>query len=150
MRASSRICTHTAGSGHARSCTQIVTVNTPGPLDSLEINWPISPVTVDECQSISPDSLGKPTVNAGSASCFKLRITSQDSNFCKTRGSCEIEREWTVFDSCSGNTFKFIQLIIRDDQSAPTIQGIADITVYASDTSCNNFVIIFKNNVYIS
>ncbi|MBK7881805.1 MAG: DUF11 domain-containing protein [Saprospiraceae bacterium] len=135
-----RIFTATDASGNTRSCTQIVTVNNPDPLDSLEINWPVSPVTVDECQSISPDSLGKPTVNAGSASCFKLRITSQDSNFCKTRGSCEIEREWTVFDSCSGNTFKFIQLIIRDDQNAPTIQGIADITVYASDTSCNNFV----------
>jgi len=135
-----RIFTATDASGNSNSCTQLITINNPDPLDSLEINWPTTPVTVGECASISPDSLGIPSVDTGAATCFKLRITFADSNFCKQRNRCEIDRVWTVFDSCSAQTFNFTQLIIRFDTLSPRILGVRDTTLFASDTACNNFV----------
>ncbi len=127
-------------SGNRDSCTQLITVENTDPIDSADIDWPDSPVMVDECQDISPDSLGRPEPIPGSFSCALLRITYQDTNLCASRGRCEIERNWQVFDSCSNRTFNFTQLIIRNDSVPPTITGVRDTTVFASDTACNNFI----------
>ncbi|HRI01249.1 MAG TPA: SdrD B-like domain-containing protein [Saprospiraceae bacterium] len=134
-----RIFTATDASGNSRSCTQIITINNPNPVDSIDIIWPQSPVTVQECDDIDPSTLGVPVLG-GNVSCAKLRITYADTNQCKIRRRCEIDRTWNVFDSCSNRSFNFVQLIIRNDNQPPTIEGIKDTTLFASDTACNNYL----------
>jgi len=131
----------TDASGNSASCSQTIVVENTNPLDSFEIAWPPSPITVGECESIDPNSTGIPFVRDSSVSCYKLRITYQDSNLCKVRVGCEIERYWEVYDSCADLTFTYTQLIIRDDQNAPIINvPFMDTIIYANDTSCNNFL----------
>ncbi|MBK9270101.1 MAG: DUF11 domain-containing protein [Saprospiraceae bacterium] len=136
-----RYFTATDASGNTATCSQLIVIENSNPLDSIEIQWPPSPITVDECESIDTSSTGVPFVSDTSISCYKLRITFQDSNLCKFRAGCEIERYWEVYDTCSDQTFSFTQLIIRDDQNAPIINvPFMDTILYANDTSCNNFV----------
>lgn len=135
-----RIFTVTDASGNTASCSQIITVENPNPLDSLDINWPTSPVTVEECDDIDPSILGMPTIDTAGATCFRARITYADSNLCKITQTCEIQRTWTVFDSCTNEAIEYIQTIIRNDTLPPSIMGVRDTTLYASDTSCNNYV----------
>ena len=131
----------TDASGNRSTCKQLITVVNNDPLDSLEINWPQSPFIVDECAPFGPGFTGVPTVNAGAASCFKISITSKDTSFC-VPGNCEVDRKWTVFDSCTNNTFMYVQKIIRNDTTPPNLLGLKDTTIFASDTSCSGFVTI--------
>jgi uncharacterized repeat protein (TIGR01451 family) len=139
-----RVFVATDASGNTASCTQIITINNPDPLDSIDINWPQSPIQVEECGDISPATLGVPTIKPN-VSCYKVRITSIDSNFCRTRGTCEIDRTWTVFDSCTNNAFTYIQTIQIDDNNAPTIVVQDTFIRYATPDSCNNFVTIIAS-----
>ncbi|NOT38156.1 MAG: hypothetical protein HOP11_12350 [Saprospiraceae bacterium] len=129
----------TDASGNRASCLQTITVTNSDPLDSLEINWPQSPITVLECAPFGPSNTGIPIIIQGAASCFKVRITSTDTAFC-IPGNCEVNRKWTVFDSCANNTFMFVQRIIRLDTTAPTILGIKDTSIFANDSTCSGFV----------
>ncbi|MBK7466347.1 MAG: HYR domain-containing protein [Saprospiraceae bacterium] len=139
-----RVFVATDASGNTASCTQIITINNPDPLDSIDINWPQSPIMVEECDSLDPMALGIPTVDPN-VSCYKLRITSVDSNFCKTRGTCEVDRVWTVFDSCTNNTFNYTQTIQIDDNNAPNIVVQDTFIAIATQDSCNNFFTIIAS-----
>lgn len=129
----------TDASGNKSSCLQTVTINNSDPLDSLEINWPPSPILVNECAPFGPNNTGVPTINPGAASCFKISISSKDSAFC-VPGLCEVDRKWTVYDTCSNNTFMFVQKIIRNDTTPPNILGLKDTTILSTDTTCSGFV----------
>ncbi len=134
-------------SGNRASCLQTITIVNNDPLDSLEVNWPPSPTSVPECAGIGTNVTGAPTVSAGAASCFRLRIVSTDTSFCSP-GNCEVNRRWFVFDSCSNVTLRYTQRIIRRDSVPPTILGIKDTTIFAAKTSCSGFLNIkaFANN----
>ena len=129
-------------SGNRDSCFQTIVINNADPLEDQDIIWPTSPITIDECESIDPANTGYPAFDSAGISCFKPLITYIDTNLCRIRNTCDIERTWTIFDSCSNATFNFVQLIIRDDPNSPNILGVRDTTVYANDSTCNNFVIL--------
>lgn len=129
-------------SGNRDSCFQTIVINNADPLEDQDINWPTSPITIDECESIDPANTGFPSFDTAGISCFKPLITYVDTNLCRIRNTCDIERTWTIFDSCSNATFNFVQLIIRDDPNSPNILGVSDTTVYANDSTCNNFIIL--------
>ncbi|MEP7195132.1 MAG: SdrD B-like domain-containing protein [Saprospiraceae bacterium] len=137
----------TDASGNRTTCLQNISIVNNDPLDSLEINWPLSPITVDECAPFDFNNTGIPTIAQGAASCFKVSISSTDTAFCLP-GLCEVDRKWTVFDTCSNNTFMFVQRIIRNDTIPPTILGVMDTLIFANDTSCSGFVSLkaFVNN----
>lgn len=130
----------TDASGNKDSCTQRITVLNLDPLDDADIIWPPSPITVGECEIFDPSVTGEPEFDSTGISCLKASISFVDTNLCKIRVDCEWERTWTVYDTCSNRTFTFVQTIIIDDQNAPNILGVKDTTVYANDTSCNNFI----------
>ncbi|MBK9727826.1 MAG: HYR domain-containing protein [Saprospiraceae bacterium] len=129
-------------SGNRDSCTQVITVNNPDPLQNADMIWPPSPISVSECESIDTSNTGTPKFDSSGITCFKVNITFSDSNLCKVRQTCDIERTWMVFDSCTNVTLTFVQLIQRDDTTAPNILGVQDTTLYANDTACNNFVVL--------
>lgn len=135
-------------SGNRDSCFQLITVENTDPLDSLDVIWPTSPLVVAECGSLDPADTGMPEFDSTGISCLKAYITYADTNLCKVRNTCDIERTWTVYDTCSDRTFVFIQTIVIDDQNPPNILGVNDTTLYANDTACNNFVtlIAFVDN----
>lgn len=132
----------TDASGNTASCRQVITVSNIDPLDDADIIWPQSPITVGECENFDPSVTGSPEFDSTGISCLAARITHADTNLCKVRTACEWERTWTIYDTCSNRTFTFVQLIIIDDQNAPNILGINDTTVYANDTSCNNYIVL--------
>lgn len=132
----------TDASGNTASCRQVITVSNIDPLDDADIIWPQSPITVGECENFDPSATGSPEFDSTGISCLAARITHTDTNLCKVRVACEWERTWTIYDTCSNRTFTFVQLIIIDDQNAPNILGINDTTVYANDTSCNNYIVL--------
>ncbi len=129
----------TDASGNRATCNQTITVHNTDPLDSLEINWPLSPFNVSECESTAPSNTGMPTVAQGSATCFKLSVTFKDTSFC-TPGNCQINRKWTVLDSCTNTMFMYIQQIKINDTIPPTIAGIQDTMIFANDSTCSGFL----------
>lgn len=137
----------TDASGNRSTCLQTINVTNNDPLDSLEIDWPQSPITVGECVSTLPFNTGTPTINQGVASCFKVSITFKDTSFC-TPGNCQINRKWTVLDSCTSSMFMFVQQIKINDTVPPNILGIKDTMIFANDTTCSGFLNIkaFVNN----
>lgn len=127
-------------SGNRDSCTQTITIQNLDPLDDVDIIWPPSPVTVGECESYDPSVTGSPAFDSTGISCLKAMITYADSNLCEMNMGCDIERTWTVYDTCSDRTFSFVQTIHIDDTNPPNILGVSDTTVYSTDTSCNNYI----------
>ena len=107
--------------GHVTTCEQVITINNPGAIDEGDITWPQDTVNLGACESISPDSTGRPVVDVSGASCSRISIVYEDSSYL---ASCDggpdtcmfTQRTWTVTDSCQlggGNgVFKHKQLII--------------------------------------
>ncbi|MCC6815156.1 MAG: T9SS type A sorting domain-containing protein [Saprospiraceae bacterium] len=134
-----RFFTATDASGNRTSCLQSIVVNNNDPLDSLEINWPQSPILVPECGDTNPSNTGVPSVDVGVASCFRISVSFKDSSFC-VPGNCQINRKWTVLDSCTNTQFMYVQQIKIDDNNAPNILGIKDTSIFANDTTCSGFL----------
>ncbi|HEX5626059.1 MAG TPA: HYR domain-containing protein, partial [Saprospiraceae bacterium] len=126
-------------SGNRDSCTQTITIENADPLEDADMIWPLSPIGVGECESTDPMVTGSPAFDSTGISCLRASISYADTNLC-SGNFCEIQRTWTVFDTCSNVTLNFVQHIIRNDPNAPNILGVRDTTLYASDTACNNYV----------
>ncbi|NOT38157.1 MAG: T9SS type A sorting domain-containing protein [Saprospiraceae bacterium] len=137
----------TDASGNRATCLQTITVTNNDPLDSLDIIWPQSPFTVAECGSTLPSNTGIPTIGQGIVSCFKVSVSFKDTSFC-IPGNCQIDRKWTVLDSCTSTMFMFVQQIKINDTIPPTILGIKDTVIFANDTTCSGFINVnaFVNN----
>ncbi len=92
--------------GNSASCTQTITIVIDSAVTLDDITWPSDTVEVASCQSTSPDSTGRPSVDTSKASCSDVTISYQDTmymDFCtgSTTDTCTyIERKWTVTDSC--------------------------------------------------
>jgi uncharacterized repeat protein (TIGR01451 family) len=130
-------------SGNSDSCTQLITIINPDPIQESDIHWPDSPISTFECDDVNDTTgTGSPEFDYRGFTCAKLAVTFSDSNECKQSGNCVIDRKWTVFDSCSGQTFMFTQSIWRTDTIAPHILGVHDTTQVSNDSTCNNFVVM--------
>ncbi|MEO6190927.1 MAG: hypothetical protein ABIO44_11750, partial [Saprospiraceae bacterium] len=55
----------TDASGNRASCLQTIRINNNDPLDSIDINWPQSPITVGECAPFGINDTGMPTISIG-------------------------------------------------------------------------------------
>lgn len=128
-------------SGNRDSCTQRITVNNPDPLEEVDILWPPSPLSIEECDAFDPSNTGEPEFDESGITCYKVKVTYADSNLCIPNW-CTVERHWQVVDSCTSDTFNFTQVIFRNDSTAPHILGVHDTTLVSNDSTCNNFVVM--------
>ncbi len=127
-------------SGNRDSCEQRIRVENTDPLEEQDILWPPSPISVEECDGYDPNITGVPEFDLTGITCFKPLVTYIDTHFCQIGGLCMLRRDWNVFDSCTNETFTFMQMIFRNDTMPPNILGVSDTTVVADDSLCNNFI----------
>jgi len=129
-----RTWTVTDNSGNSVMCSQTITVG--GNVTELvesDIVWPMTPLTLTDCNSIDPDSLMSfPVVNFTNA-CGTISIDYVD-DVAMPMCTDTIVRTWTIVDSCFDNTFTFDQTIFLEDDSPPVCFAPADFEVYAPDT----------------
>jgi hypothetical protein len=145
-----RTFTATDGSGNTATCTQIVTVSNPDPLDLGDIDWPNSPIDVNICNSTDPDDIpnGEPVIDPTALLCADVDISFSDqvqtiidnnpNTPCKI-----ITRTWTVVDNCQVNgTFTFVQTINVQDPTPPVFTNINDMTKQANANCVAFFTLI--------
>jgi uncharacterized repeat protein (TIGR01451 family) len=127
-------------SGNRDSCLQRITVENTDPLEEHDILWPPSPISVEECDGYDPSITGVPEFDETGITCYKPLVTYIDTHFCQFNGLCMLRRDWSVYDTCTDQTFTFMQMIFRNDTIPPNILGVNDTTVVADDSLCNNFI----------
>ncbi|GLR15697.1 hypothetical protein GCM10007940_03120 [Portibacter lacus] len=125
--------------GNSNTCTQIITVENADAFDEDNITWPTSPLAINQCTSIHPDSIdSRPIINVDSETCTNIGMDYVDVNLTMNT-NCEdtIRRTWTVVDSCPSpfNVFTFDQMILISDEMAPVITTVD--TVFLCDTLVN-------------
>lgn len=134
---------------HTATCTSTITVTNDGALDSTEIDWPDSPLTLQDCNaSTHPDSINSRPIITNST-CGRDSIFWEDTlGIPSDTSACyAIARTWTIIDSCSldssnGGIWTFTQLINVRDTTSPVFQGYAlgDTIEFYVDTLCQGFV----------
>jgi hypothetical protein len=88
---------------NTRSCTQVITLSDPDPMDSLDIAWP-SYIELPGCDTTAAASIksGNPTYK--NINCAQPAATYKDIVFKNIEGACiKILRQWTVIDWCQFN-----------------------------------------------
>ncbi len=139
--------------GNQASCTQIVTIDPPvNPLTAANITFPESPFVLDSC-IVDPNNVdsGMPIVDTSNIDCSLISISSVTVDPTPNSGmTCvnELERTFTVIDSCQLNTgtgagiFTFTQTIILNDLQGPDITCPNDTLVFlpVNSTDCEVLV----------
>lgn len=145
-----RTFTATDDEGNSSTCVQTITINGPNnPVTENDITWPMTPFDAGDCIA-DPSNIdsGEPIVDTSNAECFNISISFSD--FDPTPGlTCndQIERTWTVVDSCQLNgggagIFTFLQIINLNDSVGPTIDGPMDTLIFLDPMSvtCDTFI----------
>lgn len=145
-----RTFTATDIAGNTATCTQLVTIINTNPLDAGDITWPMSPLSVNICNSTEPPATGVPVINPQALQCANVVITHSDvmQTFIDNNPNtpCKvITRTWVVTDLCQQNaTFTFVQTINVQDPTPPVFTNINDMTKVAN-ANCVAFFTLIAN-----
>jgi hypothetical protein len=139
----SRVFTAIDPAKNVASCTQIITVQDPKPMDASDINWPVE-IVINGCDTSYASTLqsGKPTFK--NVNCASPITTYKDIVFYNVDDACvKILREWTVVDWCqftqdqTKGIWKNTQLIKIVNSSKPFFErSIVDTTFCLFANNC--------------
>jgi hypothetical protein len=93
-----RTFTATDASGNSSQCVQLITVTNFDPITLPDIDFPDN-VTITNCDSPLPASLGTPDLDTDQFTCGDITVTFTD-NLPTTLCAGTFQRIWTVTDSC--------------------------------------------------
>ncbi len=123
------------GGNSSLSCTQTIEIRGGKELDTTSITWPTPEIIIEECNqnnSISPDQLGRPTIEDRPCELFGVSFEDQYFDFSDNQsGTCsKIIRTWTIVDWCSNDGLEKVvtrnQVIKVSDQESPEFLNCTD------------------------
>lgn len=111
--------------------------------------WPCDYETRD-CDpqgGLSPDVTGRPVLVKGDQ-CGLIATNYHDQRFDIAGTACtKIIREWTVFDWCAGNQWRYTQVILVYESNPPVIENCRDTVLLSNDHDCRTAVFSERINV---
>ena len=131
--------------GNQSSCSHTITIST---FNLADVSFPQD--LVIDCEdakanpaAVLPDATGRPHINGfpiGSGGLCSASINYTDEVFDVCAGSYEILRTWRVRNTClpvsATNPATHVQVIMVKDQSGPTFDCPADLTVSTDPSTC--------------
>ncbi len=121
------------------SCVQSISIFNFYRFDVADVIWPGDTI-IPGCVNTHPNALHSfPVDPLDSCGSVYFSFVDKTGNF--TMDSCKIiERMWSAYSACTGETFKDTQIITLVDLSHSKLTGPRDTTVPSSTNACSRFV----------
>lgn len=134
-----RTFTATDASGNSSQCVQLINVTNFDPISAPDIDFPDN-VTITNCDSPLPASIGSPDLDTDQFTCGNITVTFTD-NLPTTLCAGTFQRIWTVTDSCqlvvgTNNGIFTSTQTITVVVPVPNITGPTTFVINRDSTTC--------------